>query len=343
MTDLEAAVQLLGGETNKVIYDDVGLPSIMVRFDKKMVSELVDDYVIDVVHPAFVVNNTELDNFYVSKYENVIINDRAYSLPLQEPNITSLENAKNVCTKKGKGWHIMSLSERSFISMFCANNKFIPSGNNSKGENYSRKYEKGIISTTDGKVLTGSGPKSWAHNNNVSGVWDIVGNVADWVNGIRFCNNEVQIVNNNDCADFNNNTDETSTLWKAINSQGALIEPNGLGTTDGSIKYNYVNSILKVDTSVLSSTGGECQFSKINSNNINIPQLLKLLGLYPFKNIDYDNSFFTVASTSSSSSIYRYTAAGGHNISLAKSGLNQLYNGYIKSHNMGIRSAYVEI
>lgn len=38
MTDLEAAVQLLGGDTNKVIYDDVGLPSIMVRFDKKMVS-----------------------------------------------------------------------------------------------------------------------------------------------------------------------------------------------------------------------------------------------------------------------------------------------------------------
>ena len=34
MTDLEVAVQLLGGETNKVIYDDVGMPSIMVRFDK---------------------------------------------------------------------------------------------------------------------------------------------------------------------------------------------------------------------------------------------------------------------------------------------------------------------
>lgn len=30
MTDLEVAVQLLGGPTNKVIYDNLGLPSIMV-------------------------------------------------------------------------------------------------------------------------------------------------------------------------------------------------------------------------------------------------------------------------------------------------------------------------
>ena len=117
MTDLEAAVQLLGGETNKVIYDDIGLPSIMVRFDKKMISELVDDYVTDVVHPAFVVNNTELDNFYVSKYENIIINDRAYSLPLQESRITMISKAKEFCTNKGKGWHLFSVAEKAFIAL----------------------------------------------------------------------------------------------------------------------------------------------------------------------------------------------------------------------------------
>lgn len=341
MTDLEAAVQLLGGETNKVIYDDIGLPSIMVRFDKKMISELVDDYVTDVVHPAFVVNNTELDNFYVSKYENIIINDRAYSLPLQESRITMISKAKEFCTNKGKGWHLFSVAEKAFIALQSFKNGINVGGNTRYGQNRIKDWEKGI-KLDSGKVLTGSGPKSWAHNNDKSGVWDLVGNNGDWLNGIRFYNTELQIINNNDCADFNNSTDETSLLWKAIAPNGALLTPAGDGLTNNSIKYNYTGGIFKLDVNNLSDTGGSGVFSSMGSN-VNVPQLLIILGLYPQKSKGYTYSGRFKVGASANKVCYTYS--GGNYTAQTEAGLWALNNGLydIAAHKCAIRSAYVEI
>ena len=72
MTDLEAAVQLLGGPTNKVIYDDTGLPSIMVYFEAKTINESYRGLTSESLPPAFKVNGNNIAGFYLSKYDNVI-------------------------------------------------------------------------------------------------------------------------------------------------------------------------------------------------------------------------------------------------------------------------------
>lgn len=36
------------------------------------------------VHPAFKVNGVDKDKIYVSKFQNIVLNDRAYSLPMRD-------------------------------------------------------------------------------------------------------------------------------------------------------------------------------------------------------------------------------------------------------------------
>ena len=66
MTDLEVAVQSLWGPTNKVIYDDAGLPSIMVEFAKGNISDVITSG-SENTHPAFSVDLAEKPRFYASK------------------------------------------------------------------------------------------------------------------------------------------------------------------------------------------------------------------------------------------------------------------------------------
>lgn len=66
--------------SNEILYDDKGLPSIMVKIPKITYAQLgMGDSTA--VHPAFIVNGTEVDCIYISKYINMVKDGRAYSLP----------------------------------------------------------------------------------------------------------------------------------------------------------------------------------------------------------------------------------------------------------------------
>jgi hypothetical protein len=104
-------------------------------------------------------------------------------------------------------------------------------------------------------VLTGTGPLTWSHNNEMDGIWDINGNVSEWTGGIRTVKGELQILANNDAADSNNPQTAASVAWKAINaSDGTLITPNGIGTTSGSIKVDKVSNKPQFATSVVTES-----------------------------------------------------------------------------------------
>ncbi|MGL0943347.1 hypothetical protein ACSTDY_13725 [Vibrio vulnificus] len=81
-------------------------------------------------------------------------------------------------------------------AMLCWNmisQGFQPRGNTEYGRSHSNKNEFGR--RTDGKVpddrsgsartLTGSGPETWRHDGTVFGVADMVGNVWEWVDGMK--------------------------------------------------------------------------------------------------------------------------------------------------------------
>lgn len=309
MTDLEVAVQLLGGPTNKVIYDNLGLPSIMVRFDKGNNSDVITGS-SEQTHAAFIINNTEIPAFWYSKYQNIIINGNAYSLPLQDPKTAiNFDSARTACENKGAGWHLGTNAEWAWIALQCRKNGFKPRGNDLNGKDYSRTDEKGVVvhtyessgATYNGRVATGSGPKSWAHNNDASGVWDFNGNVNEWIGGFRLKDGELNVLPNNDAADKDNPQNATSTLWRAIVSDGSLVTP----ATDGTLKLDYytnpgtseVSQVFCVKTALSYKQESEIPygamaFTLLSSQGVTVPEIMKTLALYPPNSGDIASEYF---------------------------------------------------
>lgn len=308
MTDLEIAVQLLGGSTNKVIYDNAGIPSIMVRFDKGNNSSVLTEG-SETTHAAFRVNDVEIPCFWYSKYQNVVIDGQAYSLPLQDPETRlSFDDMCLSCTQKGAGWHMSTNAEWAWIALQAYKNGFVPRGNTLNGKNHGRADENGVVTSVDesngsnARVATGSGPKSWAHNNDVSGVWDFVGNVYERVGGLRLVDGEIQILPYNNAADSNNPQNTNSTLWKAILQDGTLTTPG----TANTLKYDYVNGTppdgtgtygFQVNTvlanPVVSDFGrGSRRFKDLaTAKGVTVPEIMKCLALFPSNDMELSENY----------------------------------------------------
>ena len=58
---------------NELIYDDKGIPSTMVKIPKMTYAQLGLGN-STATFPAFIVNGTEVDEIYISKYQNIVQN-----------------------------------------------------------------------------------------------------------------------------------------------------------------------------------------------------------------------------------------------------------------------------
>lgn len=291
--DLTALAVKALAPSNEILYDDKGLPSIMVKIPKMTYAQLGLG-ASTATFPAFLVNGQEVDAVYISKYQNIVQNGRAYSLPGQDPkaNIT-FDTALKACTDKGAGWHLMTAFEWGALIAWCEQNGFIPLGNNNYGKHGSESNYKAIPSNTPdagkyaNRIATGSGPLTWYHDQTPDGIADLCCNVWEWTGGIRTVYGELQILVNNNAADGDNPQTAASTLWKAIKaSDGTLIDPDGSGTTTGSVKMDYVSSKITYDTTISSQSDSSrnCEFKSIVcSANIgdDAKALLVALGMMP--------------------------------------------------------------
>lgn len=363
MTDLEIAVQLLGGDTNKVIYDDIGMPSIMVRFDKGNISDVITDG-SENTHMAFSVDGVEKSRFWYSKYQNTVITGpdgiaRAYSLPLQDPKVyTNFDQAQTYCNSKGAGWHLGTNAEWAWIALQCRKNGFMPRGNNYYGVDASRRDESGIVTYTydsngtkyNGRVAAGSGPKSWAHNNDASGVWDLNGNIYEWVGGYRTVDGEIQVIPYNNAANRNNPQTAASTLWKAIMPDGSLVTPG----TSGTLKWDYIddpgtvsaeklfqlNTTLAHQQTVDTPYGGRTFQSIPAASGVTVPEVLKALALFPADNGDHGSDRFYMRNIGE-----RLAYRGGSWYGSTSAGVFYLYGNNARSNSgsgIGFRSAFIE-
>lgn len=198
---------------NILFYDDCGKESIMVRIPKFLVSDVIEGGP-DEVHPAFIVNGKEKECIYVSKYQNVVENERAYSLPGKDPAVLySIEEADTFCRNKGTGWHLMTGAEWAAVALWSQKNGTVPRGNNLKGKDWSRPHEHGTVISLDAvvpkgeqgppmRIATGSGPDSWSHDGTCEGIFDLNGNIWEMTSGLRLRDGTVEIVENNDAALF---------------------------------------------------------------------------------------------------------------------------------------------
>ena len=220
---------------NEILLDDKGNPSVMVKIPKMTYKDLGLEGTG--TFPAWIVNGKEVPYICISKYQNIVKDGRAYSLPYQRPAVNvTFDQAVQYCESKGEGWHLMSNVEWQAIALWCAKNNCMPGGNNngSYGDYY-YPTQKGAPMPANGYyyTATGSGDKSWFHNNDFSGIADLNGNVYEWVGGVRMQNGEFHIIKDNDTAAHVSQS-ASSSEWKAIKpgttvDNATLVSPGTTG------------------------------------------------------------------------------------------------------------------
>ncbi len=88
---------------NVVVFDNEGIPSIMVRFDKCTNADLFKGG-SEQMHPAFIIDGKEVDEIYIAKYPCTLINGKPYSLPYTKPATDiDFDSAARACFSKGEG------------------------------------------------------------------------------------------------------------------------------------------------------------------------------------------------------------------------------------------------
>ena len=355
--DLSALALQCSCPGNEILYDDVAMPSIMVKIPKQTYAQLGMGSSTS-VHPAFIVNGNEVDEIYISKFQNVVYNNRAYSIGGVDPRASiNFDTAREVCANKGAGWHLMTRMEWGLLLRWCQNNGVMPKGNNNYGLHSSETVYKAIPTLRDTsennyrplRCATGTGPLTWYHDQTPSGIADLCGNVWEWSGGMRSVYGELQILANNNGADSSNNQGDSSAEWKAIRaSDGVLITPNGSGTTSGSIKMDWVSSKLTYSTSITDSSRGEhsATFANItcaSAIGANAKLLLANLGMYMYNGTT--ELFSSYRGYFNNAEAERCFGCGGLWYG-ASSGLASFNGNYARSSSnagVGFRSAYVKL
>lgn len=285
--------------SNELLYDDKGMPSVMVKIPKCTWADLGIGTSTE-TFPAFIINGQEVDAIYFSKYMNVVQNSRAYSLPGQDyANAINFENSISRCTAKGNGWHLQTRLEWMAVALWCLKNGTTPKGNNYYGRDYYETTYQAIPVTKDaeGKTLHvagGTGPLSWSHNGQADGIWDLNGNGGEWVGGTRLVKGELQVISHdgkafgNDAADPDNSQSATSSKWYAIDgTTGELIAPNGSGTTTNSLKMDMAEKKWKWVTGTIADSADEsryCAFANVTVDETvceEAKHILQALGSLP--------------------------------------------------------------
>lgn len=263
---------------NELIYDNAARPSIMVAVPKFKLSEVIDG-APDITHPAFIVNGAEVDEVWISKYQNIVIDGRAYSAQLQEPKETiTFDEAVTACEAKGPGWHLMTNAEWAAIALWCKKHGTLPHGNNNRGTDYAHPDEKGI--TYDGySTLTGSGPATWTHDHTPQGIHDLNGNLLEWVGGVRWMDGELQIIPDNDAAAGADQSKE-SKAWQPVKAGSSTI------------KYKVSRDGVEITTKKPGKNWGGCYFRDLKAAGIEAPKILKALALYPADSEKVDGYFW---------------------------------------------------
>ena len=364
--DLKLAVEALSGGANTVLLDDIGMPSIMVALPWMRNADLYEGG-DEGLHPAWIACGKPQKVVYVSKYMNMVENQRAYSLPMREPySFVTFDEANRFCLNKGRGWHLMTNSQWAAIAAWCRKNKTLPRGNTgSRGEDWQHPHLKAVPARPyygQELTLTGSGPVQFQHNHQASGICDLVGNMFEWVGGLRLVDGEIQIMPDGYAAAYSDEAFRAdSHHWRGSTAKGELAAHGERDTLklDGSVPGDSEERdhllekgrpILRTQLQNRSYLGPdrqgnqgytECFFADLEAEeNLAVPPLLRQLEIFPDQACRREDGILVVRNYGE-----RIAVRGGKAGSFERAGISALhfYNPrtYDGSATIGFRCAYV--
>lgn len=304
---------------NEVIFDNRGIPDIMVVFTP------------DELGLPAEIRGKAVKEYAISKYPNTLIGGVPYSMPYQQPAVNiNHDEAIRLCEAKGPGWHLLTNDEWAALAHQSRKNGTLPRGNTDCGKSHSHPEETGTTykdASGSSKTLTGSGPVTWNHTHTAEGVADMCGNIWEHVGGIRFMDGQVQVIPDNGAAagaDQSRNSKE----WKAIH------------TADGDPVYYKVED----DEISLQPVSPDCkdydgvEFKELNAEAMDVPEKLIELGLYPAPGYEGTDYFWLDTDGE------RIVIRGGDWSNGAGAGVfffNGYYSRALVSWDVGFRSALV--
>ena len=311
-------------ENTVVIPDNDGVPSIMVRIPKFKYSDIIEGGA-DKTVSAFIINGKEVDEIFISKYQNVVMNGKAYSLPMQAPEVNiDFSTAVKACQNKGKGWHLMTNAEWAAIALWCKKNGTLPHGNSNYGKDYYHNDEVGIKIDDTSKTYTGSGPRTWSHDWTEDGIYDLNGNVLEWVSGIKIIDGKLLVIKDNDAAIHPDEGYESITL-----KSGKEVHFNADGED---LAYSHDRT---------DDTYEGCRFRDLKASFEEVEQLQKL-ALFPMGDEPEDMTDYVWADCDGE----RYCYRGGSYVSGDLSGVFYFHGNFGRSYSsldLGFRSAFVNL
>ena len=288
-------METISGKKQAIIRDNRGEPSVMIRIPKFYLDQVIDG-APHIPHPAFIVNGIERSEIWISKYLNVLRDNLAYSLPVQDPVIDiEFDDALAACAGKGPGWHLMTNAEWAAIALWCRKMGKMPRGNTMDGNAYDCPLEYGVKSTNspnEFRTLTGTGPDSWNHDGTPFGIADLSGNVWEWLDGVKLMNGRLFVHDNNNYQV--GNVEGSTEGWVDTCVYFDNTEPG-----DGEKAFHRVagHPIINSARTNIIYTGGDAgklhgvscmPFEELSAcPGVKVPEYLKYLALYPADNGDH--------------------------------------------------------
>ena len=263
-----------------------------------------------VIHPAFTVDGAEKE-IYIGKYQGCglaatgLVDNASGVYAGSRPNVRqkssiTFDAAQSLCEANNNGttitgFHLMTNAEWAALQIRSIAGSTQPYGNTNYGRDdrdlsiVGRCYTLNQfgVSSDQARWLTGSGGIKTSHNHQLDGVFDLSGNVWEWVGGLRLKDGEIQILADNNAANPSADMTLNSASWKAILRDGTLVAP---GTAD-TLKFDASGNVTTAATSGSGSHAFETQtlVSPVVAGDVGVV-LLKKLGIIPYTtglNSDY--------------------------------------------------------
>ena len=294
------------------------------------------------IHPAFIINGVEKE-IYVGKYQACLLaatglEDNvngiyAGSRPfVEQKSSVNFDQALAFCAANNgggiTGFHLMTNAEWAAAQIKAIAGATQPYGNTNYGRDdrdpsiTGRCYtlNQFSVASDQARWRTGSGGIKTAHNHDASGIFDLAGNVWEWVDKMRLNFGEINI--------------DVGSGWQAILRDGTLVVP---GTAD-TLKFDISGNITIAATSGNGSHLFETQtlVAPVVDSDAGVV-MLKKLGIIPYTTgLNGDNFWYN----NGIESIPLRGGSCGNGSTAGVSALNLYYGrGYV-TWSVGFRLAF---